>query len=88
MITIDEVQEVKRKTGVDLLSDRRAAKKIYNEFFLLDFIILDQTRELVYKYLPDHNKFEVVKESKLGAYKVKNNQKDLTSEMLEKLLKR
>src|SRR5699024_4694775 len=88
MITIDEANEVKRKTGVDLLSDRRAAKKIYNEFFLLDFIILDQTRELVYKYLPDHNKFEVVKESKLGAYKVKNNQKDLTSEMLEKLLKR
>lgn len=88
MITIDEANEVKRKTGVDLLSDRRAAKKIYNEFFLLDFIILDQTRELVYKYLPDHNKFEVIKENKLGAYKVKNNQKDLTSEMLEKLLKR
>src|SRR5699024_8319833 len=88
MVTIDEVQEVKRKTGVDLLSDRRAAKKIYNEFFLLDFIVLDQTRELVYKYLPDHNKFGVIKESKLGAYKVKNNQKDLTSEMLEKLLKR
>lgn len=88
MITIDEANEVKRKTGVDLLSDRRAVKKIYNEFFLLDFIIIDQARELVYKYLPDHNKFEVVKESKLGAYKVKNNQKDLTSEMLEKLLKR
>ncbi|QPI17165.1 minor virion structural protein [Staphylococcus phage vB_StaM_SA1] len=88
MITIDEANEVKRKTGVDLLSDRRAVKKIYNEFFLLDFIIIDQTRELVYKYLPDHNKFEVIKESKLGAYKVKNNQKDLTSEMLEKLLKR
>lgn len=90
MITVDEANEVRKQTGVDLLSDRRAANKIYKEFFLLDFIIIDQARDILYKYLPEHNKFEVVKLSKLGAVKVKNDRdKDkLDSKLLEKLLRR
>ncbi|WPH64283.1 hypothetical protein [Staphylococcus phage vB_StaM_PB50] len=90
MISIDETQEVKRKTGVDLLNDRRAVDKVYKEFFLLEFIVIDEARELVYKYLPEHRKFEIIKQNKLGALKVSSDSKkgDIDSKDLAKLLKR
>lgn len=89
LTTVDELEEVKRKTGVDILSDRRAAKKIYKEFFLLELLVIDQAREILYKFLPEHNKFEVIKLNKLGALKVKNDssKEDLDFKKLKQLLK-
>ena len=87
LVSSEEVEEMRRKTGVNLLTDRRAASKIYKEFFLLEFIIVDENREIIYKFLPEHNKFEVVKMDRLGAHKVSNKEKDLSGELLKKLLK-
>lgn len=89
MVSLDEVEEIRRKTGVDILTDKRASDKIYKEFFLLELLVIDTAREVLYKYLPEHSKFEVVKLDKLGAKKVNDNsKKDMDSKILERLLKR
>ena len=88
MISIEEVHEIKRQTSIDILNNKRAAQRIYDSFYLLEFIVVDEINETVYKYHGGRNLFETHKLSRMGGMKVSNNDKSkgLTRDELRKLL--
>lgn len=88
-ISIEEVDVIRNKTGIDILTNQRAAAKIFDELFLLDFMIVDEIGKVVHKYLPRQRGFETFTLSTLaGASLTDVKKKDNTADDIMKLLKK
>lgn len=74
-ITIDEVERIRNRTGIHLINDKVAAAKIYDELFLLDFLIVDEVNDVLYKYMPKHKGFDPYKMSSLAGNSINDQQK-------------
>ena len=87
-ISVDEVEQIRMSTGIDLLSNRRAASKIFDELFHLDFYIVDEANQLAHKYVPRERNFEPITLSAMSGRdlndrnKANNNAEDLLKRLL------
>ena len=86
VINVDEVEQIRIKTGIDILSNQRAAAKIFDELFLLDFYVVDEANQIAHKYLPRERSFEAYSLSAMSGKDL--NDPNKTNNTAEDLLKR
>jgi len=73
VITKENVDAIKYKHGVDILAKPSFAYKIMRNFFLMTFIVVDESTETLYMYNEDTKNFSTYSFSSLeGATKQKN----------------
>ena len=60
IISKEDVDVIKSKSGVDILSSPSYVKKFYNNFYLLTFIVADESTNLVHIFNEQLNTFDVV----------------------------
>ena len=85
-VSIDEIENIRIKTGIDILNNKRAAATIFDELFLLDFYIVDEVNQIAHKYIPREGYFEPFT---LGAMSGKDlNDRNKANNSAEDLLKR
>jgi len=89
VVSMDEISEIRRQSGIDILEDRTARAKIYDSLSLLEFIIVDEMNDVVYKYHGARNAFDSHKLSRLGGMKIKEKDKKdgIDGDILSKLLR-
>lgn len=56
-ITMNDVNAIKNKNGIDLLNDMKAVDSIVKNYFLLGFIVVDDATEAVYIWNSDSKSF-------------------------------
>ena len=89
-VSIDEIEQIRINTGIDILTNGRAAAKIYDELFLLDFYIIDEANQLAHKYMPRERSFDTLTLSAMSGRdlndrnKAKNSAEDLLKRLLGK----
>ena len=86
VVSAEEVEQVRINTGIDILTNSRAAAKIYDELYLLDFYVIDETNQLAHKYLPRERKFDTYTLSSMSGSDL--NDRNKTKNTAEDLLKR
>ena len=88
VISADEVEQIRINTGLDILSNDRAAAKIYDELFLLDFYVVDEANQLAHKYLPRERKFDTYTLSAMSGSDLndRNKSKNTAEDLLKRLL--
>ena len=59
VVTRGELEAVRLKTGVDLLYKTSAVRKIINDYFLVDFIVVDEDQNKVYMYDLNSGTFDI-----------------------------
>lgn len=57
-ITMEEVENIRLKTGINILTNRGAMKKLYEQYMLVDFYVIDEASDVVYKYMSNIKDFE------------------------------
>lgn len=58
MLSIDDVADIERETGYDLLKDINRATKFMKDNFLLSLVIVDELTETLYILYDGHNEYE------------------------------
>lgn len=86
--TIEEVQAVKHKTGVDLLSNRDFQKRVFENNLLSELMVVDEINGFVYRYMPDQGSFDKLRLKNLEATRMPSDKKkeDLSMDSLAKIL--
>ena len=86
--TIDEVQAVKRKTGVDLMTNRDFQKRVFENNLLSELMVVDEINGFLYRYMPEQGTFDKVRMKSLEATRMPSDKKkeDLSMDALSKLL--
>lgn len=68
VITKLEVDAIKNKYGIDYLSNSKAIDELLNELYLLGFIIVDESSDIIYMYNETKSHFEMYTSSSLKAF--------------------
>ena len=86
VISLEEVEAIRVATGIDILSNKNAAAKIFDELFLLDFYVVDEANQIAHKYLPRERGFEPHTLSAMSGRDL--NDRNKANNSAESLLKR
>lgn len=86
--TIEEVQAVKRKSGVDLMTNRDFQKRVFENNLLSELMVVDEINGFLYRYMPEQGTFDKVRMKSLEATRMPSDKKkeDLSMDALSKLL--
>lgn len=86
--TIDEVQAVRQKSGVDLLTNRDFQKRVFENNLLSELMVVDEINGFLYRYMPDQGSFDKLRLKSLEATRMPSDKKkeDLSMDALSKLL--
>lgn len=57
-ISTQMVEDIRKETGIDIIKKPRIVNKIISKYFLLSFVIVDETTELVYYYNESNYNFD------------------------------
>lgn len=58
LLTMDEIDEIKNKTNINLLEDYEIMDTIVRQLFLLGVVVIDSSIEIVYFYFDGRNEWE------------------------------
>lgn len=61
IVTRNEVEEIRRATGIDLIFSPKAVSKFMTEYMLIEFIVVDEVEDIVYKYNKEQGGFDKMK---------------------------
>ena len=86
--TVDEVQAVKRKSGVDLMTNRDFQKRVFENNLLSELMVVDEINGFLYRYMPEQGAFDKIRMKSLEATRMPSDKKkeDLSMDALSKLL--
>lgn len=85
VVSKEDIDMIKLKNGIDLLKNPRMIYKIVKNYFLLNFLIVDEGTEVVYVF---NENTKVLERYSLNEFKKKNkNNKEFTIEELYKMIK-
>ena len=89
VLTVEEVEMIYRKSGLNILNNRNAASKIYDDLFLLELLVVDEVNDILYKYMAKDKSFDRIKLSTMSGNRITDaKKKEMSSEDLLKILKR
>lgn len=89
LLTVEEVEMIYRKSGLNILNNRSAASKIYDDLFLLELLVVDEVNDILYKYMAKDKSFDRIKLSTMSGNRITDaKKKEMSSEDLLKILKR
>lgn len=60
IITKTDVENIKYRDGIDILSNPNYLKRIFKQYYLLNLLVVDESLEIVYKYDESRNTIERV----------------------------
>lgn len=75
VISKEEVDAIRRKSGMDLLNDSKVAVKLTSALSIIDFMIVDEINEKVHRFNQFSNVWETVNINRMGALKIKESDK-------------
>lgn len=84
VITKTDVENIKYRDGVDILSDPNYLKKIFNAYYLLEILIVDEGLDVIYKYNEKNNSIE---REPFSSYERASKERVVTQNDLLKLVK-
>lgn len=58
LLTIDEIEEIKNRTNINLLENTKIVNQIINHLFLLGMVVIDNSIEAIYFYFNGRNEWE------------------------------
>jgi hypothetical protein len=87
VITMNDVNAIKAKNGIDFLNNIKAVNKIIETYFLLGFIIVDESSEVAYIYNDSSKSFNYYSYNSLSKYGKEKAKNDNPVELLKSLLR-
>lgn len=84
IISTTDVDNIKYKNGIDILKDVNSIKKIFNTYFLLNILIVDEALEVVYVYDSESN---TLQNQSFKSFEEASKKRELNVSDLYKILK-
>lgn len=84
VISKTDVDNIKYKEGIDIMKDPSTIKKIFNAYYLLNFLVVDEALEVVYVYDVETNTME---SKSFKSFEEASKKREINSNDLFKILK-